>query len=268
MDDKNNFSCDEREIADKVADEILSVEDERYSRRYFFLILLFLVCLIFLTASISFAVFDTYYNGGTKNVIDVGVDVVIDDDDTSDDPVLDDSSDSSDNWDVSDEKSSSSFSPGLIDSNVGSVLFAFSEGSNYINMSNVLPTSDSVGKKLTGDKEYFDFSVSSRVNSKKGNIVYEISLVPLAGNTISSSDVRVYLTEDGKDVSVLKNSVNDISDLPDSSLHTDAKVLYRKTVSSSFNGNYVFRMWLSSSADIGNKTKSYRCKIVVDAYYK
>ena len=45
------------------ADEILTVNKDDESRKYFWLILLFLICLIFLVASISFAVFDTYYDG-------------------------------------------------------------------------------------------------------------------------------------------------------------------------------------------------------------
>lgn len=275
MNSKDKFSYDEKVVADKVADEILTVDDEKYKKRYFFLLLLFLICFVFLVSSISFAVFDTYYNGGTKNVIDVGVNVIIDDSDDKDDDKNkeddkvvdkdnDKTSDKKDNYYVSNDKKPSS----SINSDVASVFFTFNEGSNYINMNNVLPTSDEVGKTLTGDKEYFDFSVSSKVKSKKGSIVYEISVLPLGGNTINGKDVRVYLTEDGKDVSVLKNSVNSFSSLPDSSFHKDAKVLYRKSVSDSYNGNYVFRMWLSSKANVTSKVLGFRCKIVVDAYYK
>lgn len=279
MSRKDKLSYDERVVADKVADEILTVDDDKYRKRYFFLILLFLICFVFLVSSISFAVFDTYYNGGTKNVIDVGVDVIIDDSDDKDidkdkddDKVVDKDksdnkkpSDKKDNYFVSDDKKP--YVPS-IDSSVASVFFTFNEGSNYINMKNVLPISDEVGKTLTGDKEYFDFSVSSKLKSKRGSIVYEISILPLDGNTIKGKDVRVYLTEDGKDVSVLKDSVNSFSSLPDSSFHKNAKVLYRKTVSDSYNGDYVFRMWLSSKANVTSKVLGFRCKIVVDAYYK
>ncbi len=275
--DKDKFPFEEREIADNVADEILTVNKDDESRRYFWLILLFLICLIFLVASISFAVFDTYYDGGKKNLIDVGVDVVIDDNgdndnnnnNPSDNKKPNNGDNNTDNKKPSDNTPSNN-NPTVrpIDPTIGSVLFSFNEGSNYINMTNVLPTSDAVGKRLTGDKEYFDFNVSSKIKNKKGSIVYEISLVPIVGNTIKQSDVRVNLTENGKEVSVLDSKVNNFSSLPNSTYRKGGKVIYRNVVNSNFSGDYVFRMWLSSKANIGSKPLSFACKVVVDAYYR
>lgn len=272
--DKDKFPFEEREVADNVADEILTVNKDDESRKYFWLILLFLICLIFLVASISFAVFDTYYDGGKKNLIDVGVDVVIDDNGDNDNPSDNKKPSNGDN-NTNNKKPSDSTPSNKnptpvrpIDPTIGSVLFSFNEGSNYINMNNVLPTSDAVGKKLTGDKEYFDFNVSAKIKEKKGSIVYEISLVPIAGNTIKQSDVRVNLTENGKEVSVLDSKVNNFSSLPNSSYRNGAKVIYRNVVNSNFSGDYVFRMWLSSKANIGSKPLSFACKVVVDAYYR
>lgn len=272
--DKDKFPFEERKVADNVADEILTVNKDDESRKYFWLILLFLICLIFLVASISFAVFDTYYDGGKKNLIDVGVDVVIDDNGDNDNPSDNKKPSNGDNNTGNKKPSDSTPSNNKptpvrpIDPTIGSVLFSFNEGSNYINMNNVLPTSDAVGKKLTGDKEYFDFNVSAKIKEKKGSIVYEISLVPIAGNTIKQSDVRVNLTENGKEVSVLDSKVNNFSSLPNSSYRKGAKVIYRNVVNSKFSGDYVFRMWLSSKANIGSKPLSFACKVVVDAYYR
>lgn len=272
--DKDKFPFEERKVADNVADEILTVNKDDESRKYFWLILLFLICLIFLVASISFAVFDTYYDGGKKNLIDVGVDVVIDDNGDNDNPSDNKKPSNGDNNTGNKKPSDSTPSNNNptpvrpIDPTIGSVLFSFNEGSNYINMNNVLPTSDAVGKKLTGDKEYFDFNVSAKIKEKKGSIVYEISLVPIAGNTIKQSDVRVNLTENGKEVSVLDSKVNNFSSLPNSSYRKGAKVIYRNVVNSNFSGDYVFRMWLSSKANIGSKPLSFACKVVVDAYYR
>lgn len=272
--DKDKFPFEERKVADNVADEILTVNKDDESRKYFWLILLFLICLIFLVASISFAVFDTYYDGGKKNLIDVGVDVVIDDNGDNDNPSDNKKPSNGDNNTGNKKPSDSTPSNNNptpvrpIDPTIGSVLFSFNEGSNYINMNNVLPTSDAVGKKLTGDKEYFDFNVSAKIKKKRGSIVYEISLVPIAGNTIKQSDVRVNLTENGKEVSVLDSEVNNFSSLPNSSYRKGAKVIYRNVVNSKFSGDYVFRMWLSSKANIGSKPLSFACKVVVDAYYR
>lgn len=256
--DKKNFTLDEKLVADDVADEILTVDVDEENRKYFFLVLLFLCCLIFLVSTLSFAIFDTYYNGGTGNVIDVNV-VVDGEPDPNQNP------DSNSDSDLTDDSGNSSIQRGRSDS----VLFSFDEGSNYINMINVFPTSDSVGKTLTGDKEYFDFSISALLNdNRKGKLVYEISLVPIASNTIDEKDVRVYLTENSSDVSISSDAVNTYGELPTSKYHTDGKVIYRKVVSGKFLGNYVFRMWLSSDAKIDKTSKKFGCKVVVDAYYK
>ena len=249
--DKKKFTLDEKLVADVVADEILTVEDDKENHQYFLLILLFLCCLIFLVSTLSFAIFDTYYNGGSSNYVDV--DVIVD--------VPEPTPDS----DGTDNNGSSS----IQSSHFGSILFSFNEGSNYINMTNVFPTADSVGKTLTGDKEYFDFSVSALLNdNRKGKLVYEISLIPIAGNTIDEKDVRVYLTENSSDVSISSDMVNTYGDLPTSNYHTDGKVIYRKVVNDKFYGNYVFRMWLSRDAKVNKTSKKFGCKVVVDAYYK
>lgn len=279
MDNKNNdkFSFEEKVVADKVADDILTVDSSKEDKKYFILLVLFLLALIFLVSSISFAVFDTYFNGSDENAIKVGIDVGVDEEDKDKDK---DDSDSTATDNLKDEDDSSVSAgdrptTGLGDDTnepsieAGSVLFTFNEGSNYIKMNDVMPTTDEVGMNLTGDKQYFDFTVAAEFdNVNKGNLVYEISLVPVSGNTISSNDVRVYLTENQKGVSVLDNSVNTISDLPDSTYRSGGKVLYRKTVDDSYRANYVFRMWLSKDADINEVSRTFGCKIVVDAYYK
>lgn len=289
MDNKNSdkLSFEEKIVADEVADEILTVDTSKEDKRYFILLLLFLLALIFLVSSISFAVFDTYFNGSSENAIKVGIDIGVDEDDDQDkdkDSSKDRDSSSndgdsiiqgSDNLSGGDgDDSSSDINDGdnssdKPDIDSGSVLFTFNEGSNYISMSNVFPTEDEVGRNLTGDKQYFDFNVAAEFDdTSKGSLVYEISLVPVSGNTISLNDVRVYLTENKKGVSVLDNDVNTISSLPNSTYRKGGKVLYRKTVNDSYRASYEFRMWLSKDANINEVARIFGCKIVVDAYYK
>lgn len=266
--DKKNFTFEEKVVADRVADEILTVDDDKENKRYFFLVLLFLACLIFLVSSLSFAIFDTYYNGGENNVIDVGIDVIIDDDNNDDDNDKEDNGSNEGQKPTNDDNSNNN-SSNPVKPIPGSVLFSFNEGSSYINMVDVYPMKDSLGKKLTGSNQYFDFNVSASLNNNKsGNLIYEISLIPISGNTIKEKDVRVYLTEDASAVSVLENDVNNYSDLPASEYHEGGKVIYRKVVKDKFYGNYVFRMWLSSEAPVSQVSKKFSCKVAVDAYYK
>lgn len=265
MNDFNNKNLDyeEKVIADEVADEILTVEEDE-DRWLFFLILIFLICLIFLVSSLSFAIFNTYYNGDSTNVINVGTDIVVNRDKEKKEKDNNDNNNSS-NTDDNNKKPTSP-KKHIED---GSIIFSFNEQSNYIYMTDVYPTKDEVGKMLTGDKEYFDFNISAALkNIKSGKIVYEISLIPLDNNTLNQSDIRVYLTEDGKEVSINNNMVNTYSNLPDSEFRPGAKVIYRKSVSGSNVSEYVFRMWLSYNAKVSKVSKQFGCKVAVDAYYE
>ena len=262
MDEFNNKNLDfeEKVIADEVADEILTVEEDD-DRGLFFLLLLFLICLIFLVSSLSFAIFNTYYNGDSTNVIDVGTDIIVN---RNKDEGENKSGESTSNQSTSGQSTTPKKRV-----EAGSILFSFSEKSNNIYMTNVYPTKDEVGKVLTGDKEYFDFTISAAMNNiKNGKIVYEISLIPIEGNTLNPSDIRVYLTEDGKEVSINKNIVNTYSELPDSTYRSDGKVIYRRTLTNSNVSDYVFRMWFSYDANVPKVSKQFGCKVAVDAYYE
>lgn len=151
--------------------------------------------------------------------------------------------------------------------NVGSILFSFSEESNNIEIKNAYPISDDIGMNLSSSKEYFDFTVSVGFNKPiKQSITYEISIIPLEGNTIEPQHIRVYLTENGNPVLINNNKVNNYTDLEDSKLQTNSKVLYRKTVENNEMNRYVFRMWLGRSYDVDNINRIFKCKIGVDTF--
>ena len=262
MDEFNNkkFDFEDKVVADQVADEILTVEEDD-DRGLFFLLLLFLICLIFLVSSLSFAIFNTYYNGDSTNVIDVGTDIIVNHT-KKDDDKPNDNGGSGSSTEEKQKKPKRKIE-------AGSILFSFNEKSNNIYMTDVYPTPDEVGKTLTGDKEYFDFNISAYFkNIKSGKIVYEISLIPIEGNTLSPDNIRVYLTEDGKEVSINNNIVNTYSNLPNSKYRSNGKVIYRRSVSKNNVSEYVFRMWLSSKAKVSKVSKQFGCKVAVDAYYE
>lgn len=274
MKDNNNF--EEKKVADKVADELLIV-NEKKDVGYFGLVLIFVVCLIFLISSVSFAVFNSVVN---NNAIDVKINV--DDDeqkpDTDEDEKTDDDKNSDNDQKTNDDtnnssnntnnNSSSDKKQDNDSSDKDTVLFTFNSGSNYIDMENVFSMSDAEGIALKGDKEYFDFNISALNASGSGSIVYEVSLVPSDDNTISEDFIRVYMTENGEAVSVLNEDVSNFSDLPKSSFSTNGRVIYKKTVDSSYNGNYIFKMWVSSKADSWDVSKKFGCRVMVNAYYK
>ena len=260
------FSLEETKLADQVADELLTVEEEE-DRRYFILILLFLMCLVFLVSSISFAVFDTYYNGSWDNSTDVHIDV---DEDIDNDVDKNKDEDKDEDKDKQDEDDKDVVSDVIAPSDVidsGKIYFSYNTGSNYIKMDNVYSMHDNLGKALTGEKQYFDFNIKSLFKNKKNKkLVYEVSIVPNSGNTIPDDEVRVYLTENGKGVSILDDEVSNFSDLPDSKYQKNGKVIYRKVINGNYSADYIFRMWLSYNSDVTKEVRKFSCKIAVDAY--
>ena len=253
MSDNRKFTFEERVVADKVADELLEKSDKE-DKAYFLLVLILLICLIFLVSSLSFAVFDTYYNGSRDNVSDVDIDV-------DSDYGKDDDKNGKDDNIISDIIIPS----GHIDSS--KIYFSYDSGSNYIKMDNVLPTRDDIGMNYSGDKQYFDFNIEALFSKKpQKKLVYEISIIPMKYNSIPNSDVRVYLTENKKGVSILNDTVNNFSDLPNSRFNENAKVIYRKVIDKNYSAKYIFRMWLSYDANISKDVKKFGCKIAVNAY--
>lgn len=150
--------------------------------------------------------------------------------------------------------------------NAGSILFSYNESSNYINMINTFPMSDDLGKNLSGEGEYFEFNISSRLNSKEINeLTYEISLTPSV-SSLDTKYVKVYLEENGKGVSLTSNIVNYYNDLPESTIRKGSKLLYKKTINSKSDNRYVFRMWVSPEYNVDSISRTFSCYVNVNAY--
>jgi hypothetical protein len=78
----------------------------------------------------------------------------------------------------------------------GKIVFSYSDsssGGNGINIENALPISDDMGKMLSGEGEYFDFTVSA--STSKTNLSYEVTVKKDDNSTLSDKWVKVYLTE-------------------------------------------------------------------------
>lgn len=151
---------------------------------------------------------------------------------------------------------------------VGSVLFSFNEGNSHVRLTNTMPVSDEVGKKMNGNNEYFDFDISigfEKVKKMK-SITYEISLVPDLNNDVSSDMIRVYLEENNQALVVNGNEVNSFSSLTDSMIRNNAKLLLKKTVTSATVNSYRFRMWLSDKYKVDAVQRTFKCYVTVDAY--
>ena len=77
----------------------------------------------------------------------------------------------------------------------GRIVFSYSDangGGNGIYIEDAIPVSDSQGKVLSGNREYFDFTVSA--STTKTNLAYEIVTEKNENSTLDDDWVKVYLT--------------------------------------------------------------------------
>ncbi len=148
----------------------------------------------------------------------------------------------------------------------GSVVFSYEEGTNRIDIKNAGSTPDEVGKNLSGSEDYFEFDVAIKIYSKKKpEITYEISLTQNLG-TLDSKYVRILLTENGKEVPINGDVINNFNSLPDSTIRKGSKVLYKNVVQDEALAHYVFKMWISEDYQLDNISRTFSCFVNIDAY--
>ena len=135
----------------------------------------------------------------------------------------------------------------------GTVTLSYMDEFNGITISNASTTSDTIGMKLDGADQYFDFSIISKIN-EASKIDYEISVVKDTNKSTTIDDyIRVYLEKlvDGSYSSVF-GPITYEPLAKDSSLGSKAgsMVLYKERKTKSGTDNYRLRVWLADNANI------------------
>lgn len=156
----------------------------------------------------------------------------------------------------------------------GIITMSYSEAENGIFLDNALPLSDTTGKALSGNREYFDFTVSTGT-SRTLNIPYEINVTPGTvtvddtHGALKNDQVKVYLSDQAENQIVAPKL---ISTLEASTLRTGSLVLYKKTNNPAdarqVVDNYRLRIWIDGDIDVTSiqgKSYSYSLKVNVNA---
>lgn len=163
----------------------------------------------------------------------------------------------------------------------GRIVFSYSDangGGNGIHIENALPISDDMGKVLSGEGEYFDFSVSA--STTKSNLAYEITVQKGDNSTLSADLVKIYLTSfEGNQEIVTPLTFNGSNivtydELPDTTNSLLAgKTVYYGTVQAgevAYGKKFRLRMWIKepNEADFDYSTlndKYFSLKVSVAA---
>lgn len=148
--------------------------------------------------------------------------------------------------------------------NKSNVSMTYTESTNGISIEDASPMSDDIGIKLSGQNEYFDFTVSTKTNNKN-KVTYEIAAIKDKNSTISDNDIRIYLEKqiNGSYEEVMKPKTFNPIDV-NSEIGSPKGSMILKSVETSTNStdNYRLRIWLSDKANIQD-VKTYAIKINV-----
>ena len=139
----------------------------------------------------------------------------------------------------------------------GKISFSYTESeTNNIKIENALPISDEQGKKLNGNTEVFDFTVS---NDSTVNVKYDVIVTPYK-NDMDDKYIKVYLT-DQNDVALkpYDSEVPAYNTLNDDKEEKNSKILYSSELTNvKKNEKLRLRVWVSDKFDNKNTpTQSY-----------
>ena len=162
----------------------------------------------------------------------------------------------------------------------GRIVFSYSDaesGGNGINITDAIPISDTTGKQLTGDGQFFDFSVTASTTST--DLAYEIVAKKDDTSTLPDDYVKLYLTE-RVGTSELTTPITGGATVPTYSSLSDTtnptlsgKSIYYGTVQAgevAYGKNFRLRMWVKDPG-VANfdydslNDKFYKVKVNVSA---
>lgn len=133
-----------------------------------------------------------------------------------------------------------------------SISMTYTENTNGISIQNALPTSDEIGKALSGTGEYFDFTVSSKLSSGAA-VTYEIAAIKDEESTISDDQVKLYLEKQvsGSYEQVMEPTLfKPISKDSEVGSPEGSMILYQLKKKKSESDNYRLRMWIKEDANV------------------
>ena len=144
----------------------------------------------------------------------------------------------------------------------GEISLTLSNVSSDKTLTNVIPLSDVDGMNSS---DYFDFTVNSTVDTER--IYYEVYLLPDSENTLNTSYLKTYLTDQSNHKVSDITFYNDLSDYESS-----GKIIYKGLVtlnstktSKSETKNLRLRVWLDESFT-DTTSKSFDFDIYLHAY--
>ena len=149
----------------------------------------------------------------------------------------------------------------------GNIYLNYNENTNGINITNAYPMTDDVGKLLTDENQYFDFSINATLD---GDVVanYEISAEKEVTSTLANDDVKLYLErefDDSYEEVMEPKHFTPLEKSTDLGTPAGTMLLYSDSVSKTSVINYRLRMWVDADAVLDGLEKSFAVRVSIKA---
>ena len=147
----------------------------------------------------------------------------------------------------------------------GDIKAEFLKGDNTINLTYAYPISDNFAKDNLSKLGYVDFTVKGNSSAPKELVTYEIYLEEDSRNTLDSSFIKVYLTDDTNKEIVSPTSYNSLSKTtyPNSS---NGNLIYSQSKSNTFEDKYRIYVWIDESYTQNTTNQTFSFKVNLYAY--
>lgn len=149
----------------------------------------------------------------------------------------------------------------------GTIMMTYTESSTGISINNAMPVSEDVGKNLSGDGEYFDFTIQTSIKGK-ANVAYEVVAIRDDSSTIPDEYVKLYLQKGSTlgtytDEVLLPTQFIPINEDNKFGAPKGSMILDSGSFNQSSTVYYRFRMWLDPSYVVTSNSETYSVKINV-----
>ena len=150
----------------------------------------------------------------------------------------------------------------------GTITMSYSETTNGINLTNALPMSDGVGKALSEEEQYFDFTVSANITGTT-TINYAITASKEEESTLPDTAVKVYLTDmDGTaDTQILAptkvSGLTPTTGSEPSGTPSGQFILHTGTFDTTSSHDYRLRMWVADDYQVTGSSATYKLRVNV-----
>ena len=153
----------------------------------------------------------------------------------------------------------------------GTITMSYSETTNGINLTNALPMTDEVGKTLSEENQYFDFTVGATISGTT-TINYAITAAKISpDSTLPDNAVKVYLTDmDASDKAVsgyeTAKKVSELTTATDSEASGAPEgqyILHTGTYTATTTNRYRLRMWVADDYAAPASTQTYKLRVNV-----